>query len=229
MEVLGDRLRRRAKDACRWDSLGVLVTTSATDSTTFLDSDRPRPASPSRVRSLLEWVAVIVLAVGAAMLIKTFVMQAFYIPTGSMQPTLEINDRVLVNKLSYRLHDVNRGDIVVFERLPQEVGPDNTKDLIKRVIGLPGESIVIKDDRVYVNGAVLDEPYLPPGTHTVNTNAVHPCTTETPCVVPPDSVWVMGDNRSSSQDSRVIGPIPIERIVGRAFVRVWPLSRFGGI
>lgn len=229
MEVQGDRLRRRVEDASRWDSLGVLVTTSATDSDIFLDSDRPRPASPSRVRSLLEWVAVVVLAVGAAMLIKTFVMQAFYIPTGSMQPTLEINDRVLVNKLSYRLHDVNRGDIVVFERLPQEVGPDNTKDLIKRVIGLPGESIVIKDDRVYVNGAVLNEPYLPPGTHTANTNAVHPCTTETPCVVPPDSVWVMGDNRSSSQDSRVIGPIPIERIVGRAFVRVWPLSRFGGI
>lgn len=207
------------------------MTTSATDSDTFIDSDRPRSrrASPSRVRSLLEWVAVIVLAVGAAMLIKTFVMQAFYIPTGSMQPTLEINDRVLVNKLSYRLHDVNRGDIVVFERLPQEVGPDNTKDLIKRVIGLPGESIVIKDDRVYVNGTVLDEPYLPPGTHTVNTNTIHPCTTEKPCVVPPDSVWVMGDNRSSSQDSRVIGPVPIERIVGRAFVRVWPLSRFGGI
>jgi signal peptidase I len=205
------------------------VTTSATDSDTSLDSDRPRRAVPSRVQSLLEWVAVVVLAVGAAMLIKTFVMQAFYIPTGSMQPTLEINDRVLVNKLSYRLHDVNRGDIVVFERLPREVGPDNTKDLIKRVIGLPGESIVIKDDRVYVNGAVLDEPYLPPGTRTVNTNSVHPCTNEAPCVVPPDSVWVMGDNRSSSQDSRVIGPIPIERIVGRAFVRVWPLSRFGGI
>ncbi len=212
-------------------SLGSPVSTSAADPDLFLDPNRPqgRPVSPARIRSLFEWVGVVVLAVGAAMLIKTFVMQAFYIPTGSMQPTLEINDRVLVNKLSYRLHDVNRGDIVVFERLPHEVGPDSTKDLIKRVIGLPGESIVIRDDRVYVNGSPLDEPYLPPGTRTVNTNSARPCTQERPCLVPPDSVWVMGDNRGSSQDSRVIGPIPTERIVGRAFVRVWPLSRLGGI
>jgi signal peptidase I len=185
----------------------------------------PSPRLPSRTRGIVEWVVVIVGAVIVALVIKTFLIQAFYIPSRSMEPALEIDDRVLVNKLSYQLHDVNRGDIVVFERPESEQGSD-IKDLIKRVIALPGEQVVIKDDAVFVDGQRLVEPYLVPGT-TIANGPTEPwrCTDEQPCVVPDDSVWVMGDNRTDSRDSRYFGPIPEDTIVGRAFVRIWPLDR----
>ena len=133
-----------------------------------------------------------------------------------MAPTLKINDRVLVNKLSYDLHDVNRGDLIVFESPPNE-GSD-TKDLIKRVVGLPGETVESRDGRMVVNGQVLDEPYLDDG---VITGSLEPVT------IPPDHVWVMGDNRSNSRDSRFFGAIPESLIIGRAFVRVWPVTAIG--
>lgn len=192
---------------------------------------RPAPA-PTKTRSLVEWIVVVVGAVLVALIIKTFVMQAFFIPSESMVPTLKINDRVLVNKLSYRLHDVNRGDIIVFER-PEGESNDQVKDLIKRVIALPGESLVINDNKIYINGQQLAEPYLPAGT--INTPGpggatwTHKCTTDDPCVVPEGAVWVMGDNRTNSKDSRYIGPIPEDKIVGRAFVTVWPFDRIGGL
>lgn len=192
---------------------------------------RPAPA-PTKTRSLVEWIVVVVGAVLVALIIKTFVMQAFFIPSESMVPTLKINDRVLVNKLSYRLHDVNRGDIIVFER-PEGESNDQVKDLIKRVIALPGESLVINDNKIYINGQQLAEPYLPAGT--INTPGpggatwTHKCTTDDPCVVPEGTVWVMGDNRTNSKDSRYIGPIPEDKIVGRAFVTVWPFDRIGGL
>lgn len=204
----------------------------STSQTATPDLDRPVAGHrgrrlPSRTRSLVEWVVVIAGAVIVALVIKTFLIQAFYIPSRSMEPTLEINDRVLVNKLSYDLHDVNRGDIVVFERPESERGSD-IKDLIKRVIALPGEQVVVRDDAVFVDGQRLVEPYLAPGTTTTNGPA-EPwrCTVEQPCVVPEESVWVMGDNRADSRDSRFFGPIAEDAIVGRAFVRIWPLDRIG--
>jgi len=141
---------------------------------------------------------------------------------------------VLVNKLSYHLHDVNRGDVVVFERPPGETN-EQVKDLIKRVIGLPGDAITFgpTDHRVYVNGQPLDEPWLQPDVPTLerdrDTDYPHTCRPDDPCVVPDGSVWVMGDNRTNSEDSRYFGPITQDLIVGRAFVVVWPLSRFGGL
>ena len=204
------------------------------------DPDDPPPRE-SALRSFVEWTGVIVGAVVVALLIKTFVLQAFYIPSGSMVPTLmggpgvPTGDRVLVNKLSYRLHDVNRGDVVVFDRPPLlEAGPD-VDQLVKRVIGLPGESITFgpTDHRVYVNGQPLDEPWLMPGVPTLvrDQPAAYPdlCTAEDPCVVPEGSVWVMGDNRTASEDSRYFGPISQDLIVGRAFVIVWPFNRLGGL
>ena len=167
-------------------------------------------------KQIVEWVLLIAGALAIALLIKAFLFQAFYIPTESMVPTLQKNDRVLVNKLSYRLHDVNRGDIVVFEA-PE--GADNdVKDLVKRVIALPGETVEGKDGRVYVDGEPLDEGYLPQGTVTGDFP---------PQQVPPDTYWVMGDNRPSSHDSRFFGVIPEDDIVGRVFVRIWPLTRVG--
>jgi signal peptidase I len=158
--------------------------------------------------------------------VKVFLLQAFYIPSLSMYPTLREGDRVLVNKLSYRLHDVNRGDVIVFERPASETS-SNIPDLIKRVVGLPGESISFIDGAVYVDGKRLDESYLSDGTVTSSANAPNKCTAEAPCVVPSGQVWVMGDNRSDSKDSRYFGSIDESTIVGRAFVTVWPIGRFG--
>lgn len=180
----------------------------------------------SRAASFLEWFLVIVGAIVLAVVVKVFLLQAFFIPSLSMYPTLHEGDRVLVNKMSYRLHDVNRGDIVVFERPASEVS-STIPDLIKRVIGLPGESVAFSDGSVFVDGNRIDESYLPTGTVTSGANAPYKCTLDAPCVVPEGDVWVMGDNRSDSKDSRYFGPIPESSIVGRAFVRVWPLGRFG--
>jgi len=169
--------------------------------------------NPSGLRNALEWVVIAVGALLVAFVIKTFLLQAFYIPSLSMAPTLKVNDRVLVNKLSYDLHEVNRGDLIVFESPPDE--GSETKDLIKRVIGLPGETVESRDGRMVVDGRVLDEPYLDDG---VMTGALEKT------VIPPDHLWVMGDNRSNSRDSRFFGPIPESLVIGRAFVRVWPVT-----
>jgi signal peptidase I len=166
----------------------------------------------------LEWAILIVAALTVALLIKTFLFQAFYIPSESMVPTLEKNDRVLVNKLSYRLHDIRRGDVVVF-KAPPDVDTE-AKDLVKRVIGLPGDRIEARGDgRVYVNGKRLKEEYLPQGVRTVPGFE--------PVRVPKDSYWVMGDNRENSRDSRVFAQhfVPKKDIVGRVFVRIWPPNR----
>ena len=194
------------------------------------DTDPAELRRHERVRSAIEWVAVVVGALVVALVVKTFLFQAFYIPSASMEPTLEKGDRVLVNKLSYDLHDVNRGDVVVFELPPDEVGPDGIKDLIKRVVGLPGDIIETRDGVVYVNDRRLEEPYLADGTVTGD-----PTSGNNPGIVrqtiPDGMVFVMGDNRSNSHDSRYSdrGPIPIDSIVGRAFVIVWPLSELSGL
>lgn len=199
-----------------------------------LTSTRPRQPRRRRLEQwfgprgagIVEWVLVIAGAIALALVVKVFLLQAFYIPSLSMSPALHVGDRVLVNKLSYRLHDVNRGDVVVFERPASETS-STIPDLIKRVVGLPGESIIIEDGAVFVNGERLDESYLPEGTITSTANAPNKCSPQAPCIVPEGQVWVMGDNRSDSKDSRYFGPIDQSTIVGRAFITVWPLGRFG--
>ncbi len=188
------------------------------------------PRRSDRVRSAVEWVAVIVGALVVALVVKTFLFQAFFIPSASMEPTLEKGDRVIVNKLSYDLHDVNRGDVIVFELEPDQVGPDGIKDLIKRVVGLPGDVIETRDGVVYINDRALDEPYLADGTVTGD-----PEDGQNPAIprqtVPEGHVFVLGDNRSNSADSRYPyrGPIPVDTIVGRAFVLIWPPGSAGSL
>lgn len=180
-----------------------------------------------QLRTLLEWVAVAVGALAVALLIKTFLLQAFYIPSGSMEETLHEDDRVIVNKLSYTFGDVGRGDVIVFEKPPQAGGDIN--DLIKRVIALPGETITLVDGDVYVDGNRLDEPYVG-DTPTLPIGIIPDCVNEAAadrCTVPDDTVFVMGDNRDGSTDSRRFGPIEQDTIVGRAFLKVWPLSDIG--
>jgi signal peptidase I len=186
---------------------------------------------------------LILVALAVAILVKTFVIQAFYIPSESMVPTLEVGDRVFVSKFMFDGGDVARGDVIVFENpnaaeLPDRSGissvlhwlgegvglaqPEN-EDFIKRVIALPGETIEIRHDVVYINGKPLDEPYL--------TQAARDSTGEYPLhTVPDDALFVMGDNRGNSADSRYgLGFVPLEKVIGKAFVVIWPPSHMGGL
>jgi signal peptidase I len=172
---------------------------------------------PSLVRNLLEWVVVLGAAVVVAILLRTFVFQAFFIPSESMETTLFENDRILVNKVSYRLHDVNRGDVVVFRRPDDQ--PGEIRDLIKRVIGLPGETVEGRDSTIYINEQLLVEPYLD-GNRFGDFG---------PITVPEDELFMMGDNRDQSLDSRRFGTIGEERIIGRAFFLFWPVDRVGSL
>jgi len=234
-------------------TLGAAVTpdeTAVKDSendTAIVDRDvagvrRARRRHNSR-RNAIEWVVVVAGALLVAIIIKTFLFQAFYIPSPSMEPTLKVGDRVLVNKLSYKLHDVHRSDIVVFERpstKPQTVegcngesvtitpptnSTENVHDLIKRVVALGGETVESRSGRIFVNGQLLDEPYL---ASTVVTPVFS--TFSSPCIrVPKGDIFVLGDNRINSSASNSFGPIPESLIVGRAFVRVWPPGDIGGL
>jgi signal peptidase I len=224
-ESLGGRLRRRRQHMPLWQELPLLL----------------------------------IVAFCLAVLIRTFLLQAFFIPSGSMQDTLLIGDRVLVNKVVYDVRDPHRGEVVVFRgtdrwapepgtaaaptgfagKLGQTVGdlvgisrPDE-KDFIKRVIGLPGDHVACCDQqgRVTVNGHALDEPYvvrnspleLPPSTSECRSRQF------AEVVIPPGHLWVMGDHRAVSQDSRCQGPVPIQNVIGRAFIIVWPSSRWDSL
>lgn len=170
-------------------------------------------------------------------MVRAFVLQAYYIPSASMLPQLRVNDRVVVSRLAYDLHRPHRGDIVVFSAPPGEAPPaphrglasrlvhdvaaglglsDDHTVLIKRVIALPGEMVQGQDGHVYIGGRLLYEPYLPRRTAT---------STFGPYPVPAGTVWVMGDNRGDSSDSRVFGPISEGTIIGRAVWRIWPPAR----
>jgi signal peptidase I len=185
------------------------------------------PADPHPARWIKEAVIVVVVAVLVAVLLRTFVVQTFFIPSGSMEPTLQIGDRILVNKLSYHLHGVDRGDIVVFSRPPAEnCGGPEVNDLVKRVIGLPGDVISLTGGYVYIDGKRLDETWLPSSEQgiTVAGPAGNNSNLAQPFRVPTNHYFVMGDNRTDSCDSRYWGPIAKSLIVGKVELRVWPLS-----
>ena len=204
-------------------------------------ADAARRASTARS---IEWVVLVIAAIVIAIVIKTFLFQAFYIPSRSMVPTLEVGDRVLVNKLSYDLHDVNRGDIVVFEAKPnidwQRAGID---DLVKRVIALPGETVTQCQPEPRVHRRPAPQRELPPEGHhdgsvprrqrpatNQPTEIMKGCAANSPkggCTVPPGEFFVMGDNRSESSDCARPRPIKGSSIVGRVFVRIWPPDRLG--
>ncbi len=194
-------------------------------------------------RSFLREVPVLVLiALVVAILIKTFLVQAFFIPSSSMEQTLVPGDRVLVNKLAYRVGDIHEGDVIVFKNPDEGAIPHRgviggfihwfgeglgfsqppNEDLIKRVIGLPGDTVQIKNHTVFVNDEPLSEPYLTAAAKA-SMNPYGPVT------VPTGELFVLGDNRGDSADSRIIGFIPEKNVVGRAFVIIWPPGNWGGL
>ena len=172
-------------------------------------------------RWLLETALLVGLAFVLAQGIKTFIVQPFVIPTGSMIPTIELQDRLLAEKITYRfVRPPQPGEIVVFDN-PDSNDPV-AKILIKRVIATEGQTVDIRDGAVYVDGQKLDEPYVYDKPTELGTVAM-------PIEIPQGHVWLMGDNRPNSGDSRFFGPVPVESVNGRAFWTYWPLSSFGGL
>jgi len=184
-----------------------------------------RPTLPPAARAFLDWVVVVGVALFVAIMVRTFLLAHFVVEGESMLSTLHTGDRVFVNKLSYRLHDPHRGDVVVLHELTGA----SERDLIKRVIALEGESIEIRNCEVFIdedpNDAAppkkLIEPYLDPQVVSGTSWCEYG-----PTLVPNDNVFVMGDNRPGSSDSRTLGPIPIHDIVGRAFIVFWPKAHW---
>ncbi|MDJ0724983.1 MAG: signal peptidase I [Prochloraceae cyanobacterium] len=166
---------------------------------------------------LLEWIKTLGLAFVLAIGIRTFVAEARYIPTGSMIPTLEINDRLLVEKVTFRFREPKRGDIVVFSATEELQRRGYEDDFIKRIIGLSGEKIEVKNGQVYVNDRPLAEKYiLSPPEYRYG-----------PVIVPDDEYLVLGDNRNNSSDSHDWGFVPRSNLIGRAAVRFYPFDRIG--
>lgn len=174
----------------------------------------------SQINPWVEGIQTIGLSVLLALGIRHFVAEARYIPSGSMEPTLQINDRLVIEKISYYFNPPERGDIVVFWP-PDSVfeGQPSRDAFIKRVIGLPGDTVEVTNGRVLVNGAPLDETYI----------KAEPEYEWGPETVPDDSYLVLGDNRNSSFDSHSWGFVPRDNIIGKAVVRFWPPSRVGGL
>ena len=176
-------------------------------------------AGPRRrsYRWVVEWIVVIVVAVGVAFGVRTFVAQTYYVPSTSMWPTLKAGDRIVVNKLYGTIHV---GDIIVFKRPPAEdCGGPPVPDLVKRVIGLPGQTVSARGGQVYITGKLLKEPWLPKGPQTYTRMSK-------PFTVPRGDYFVMGDNRVNSCDSRMWGPVKASYVVGKVFLILWPPSQF---
>lgn len=175
-------------------------------------------------RQIREWVTVIVVAVVIATLLRTFVVQQYYIAGPSMETTLWGNDRVLVNKLAYRVGDPQRGDVIVFDRITTNGDTVQHDDLIKRVIGLSGETVEIRDCQVLINGTPIVEPWLAEVAPEVSPESNCGTANLDPVQVGENQVFLIGDNRPMSFDSRMFGPIDRDLIRGKAMLVIWPFD-----
>jgi signal peptidase I len=183
-----------------------------------IDTPPIRPVKKKKMNPLVEWLVVVAVAITSALLVRAYVVQQFAVEGESMLNTLQDGDRVLVNRLSYRLHEPRRGDVVVLKRFDSPTTPE--RDLIKRVIGLEGERVRVVNCTVYINDQPLIEPYLDLLIQTDDGCGGD----QAEITVPDDTVFVLGDHRGKSSDSRVFGPVPFDLLIGRAFVIIWPVG-----
>lgn len=165
-------------------------------------------------REVLEWALLLLLAWVISSLVRAYVLDTRIVPTGSMIPTIQLQDRLIVDKLFFKFGELKRGDVVVFKAPPAAHESD---DLVKRIIGLPGDKVEVSDGVVYINDQELYEPYLRESPQ-YNFGAF---------IIPEDSYFVLGDNRNNSKDSHIWGILPAENISGRVLIRYWPLNSFG--
>jgi signal peptidase I len=191
------------------------------------DATAKQERPPTTTRTILEYAILAVVAIAVALLIQAYLVKPYRIPSGSMENTLLIGDRVLVDRVTWDFASPKRGDIVVFHL------PTVGTVLIKRIIGLPGDVVSLKQGAVYINGRRLAEPYVrldkgqPEPTDPFSNGLAW--SLQTPYRVPAGDYFVMGDNRTDSGDSRDFGPVPRSAMVGRAFARYWPPRRIGGV
>ena len=186
-------------------------TSDSADGRPIVRQPRIRRAMHPRTRNALAWAWVMAASLTLALLMRTFLVAAFFIPSESMEPALKVGDRLL--------GEPSPGDVVVFHT-PPNMRPSQTAELVKRVVAVEGQMVEASDSQLLIDGQRVGEPYLPPDTYTRDFG---------PILVPTDHVFVMGDNRISSQDSRYFGTVPESEIVGRAFALFWPLNRLGGL
>ncbi|MGB7104143.1 MAG: signal peptidase I [Acidimicrobiales bacterium] len=180
----------------------------------------PTSAKHSRRRGAIEWVIVLIVALALSFLVRTFVFQEYYVPSGSMRPTLYIGDRIMVNKLSVDFGTINVGDIVVFKAPPavRKLCGDDDADLVKRVIGVPGDTLWSEGNTIYLNNKPLHQNWSiykamgPKGITRITLKA--------------NQYFMMGDNHADSCDSRTWGTVPRSDIIGKVFLKVWPLSHW---
>ncbi|MCL1917155.1 MAG: signal peptidase I [Peptococcaceae bacterium] len=173
------------------------------------------------VRSLIEWVVIIAVAFGVSMLLRQFVVDVRVVPTPSMAPTIQVQDRVVVDRLFYKMGSLERGDIIVFTAPARKELEDlQGEDLVKRLIGLPGETVEVRDGHVWIDGRALNEPYV------INPQGLTQYKME-PVTVPEGYYFVMGDNREGSNDSHNWGCLEQNLVHGRVWIRPWPMERLG--
>jgi len=165
-------------------------------------------------KALSEWVIIIAIAFVLSIVIRNYLIDTRIVPTGSMLPTIQLQDRLIVDRIFYKYDTIERGDVIVFTA-PMDA--DEDKDLVKRTIGLPGEKLEVKEGAVYINDKVLNEPYVvEPADYNYG-----------PVTIPEDSYFMLGDNRRYSKDSHVWGYVPADNILGRVWIRYWPMEGFG--
>ncbi len=174
------------------------------------------------VKEILDWVKSLVIAGIIAFIIHTFLFALVIVDGSSMEPTLHNSERLILNKISYSFNQPERGDIIVFHA-------NKSDDYIKRVIGLPGETIEVKDDQLYINGELTLEPYL--NSEEVKINSIDSVLTKDfgPVKIEEGHIFVMGDNRNNSTDSRIIGTILIDEAIGKTNIIIWPLNKIGKV
>ncbi len=165
-------------------------------------------------KAISEWVIIIAIAFVLSIVIRNYLIDTRIVPTGSMLPTIQLQDRLIVDRVFYKYDTIERGDIIVFSA---PVASEEDKDLVKRAIGLPGEKLEVKDGAVYINDKVLNEPYVvEPADYNYG-----------PVTIPDDSYFMLGDNRRYSKDSHVWGYVSADDILGRVWIRYWPMEEFG--